>query len=147
MAYSMRKPCSTKAFLQLGSAAHRHWHRNLFARYTFSNGTTLTRPCCFPQSPILYQQELAHAQICTSAQSKLASPMTSMSTRRSKKTLIVLVDCYLMNSNWIFSERDPYNSSSSPWSATVIATTPNHNPASYVLAIRPHSIMEVGPNG
>ena len=47
-------------------------------------------------------------KICKTAQSKLASPMTSMSTRRSKKTLIVIVDCYLMNSNWVFSKRSPY---------------------------------------
>ena len=79
-------------------------------------------------------------QVCKAARSKLASPMTSMSTRRSKKTLIVIVDCYLMNSSWIFSKRDPYNSSSSPWPANVIATTTSHNPASYVLVIRPHSI-------
>ena len=57
----MRKPRCTNAFLQLSSAAHHYWHRNLFVRHTFSNGTTLTRPCCFPQSPILCQQELAHA--------------------------------------------------------------------------------------
>ena len=75
-------------------------------------------------------------QVCKTAQSKLASPMTSKSTRRSGKTLNVIVDCYLMNSNWVFSKRGPYTSTSSPWPAHVVATT-NHNPASYVLVIRP----------
>ena len=76
-------------------------------------------------------------QVCKTAQSKLASPMTSKSTRRSGETLSVIVDCYLMNSNWVFSKRGPYSSSTSPWPAHVVATTTNHNPASYVLVIRP----------
>ena len=76
-------------------------------------------------------------QVCKTAQSKLASPMTSKSKRRSRKTLIVIVDCYLMNSNWVFSKRGPIHSSSSPWPAHVVATTTNHNPVSYVLVIRP----------
>ena len=108
MAWSMRKPRCTRAFLQLGSAVHHRTHVLL--------------------------------QICRTAQSKLASPMTSMSTRRSIKTLSVIVDCYLMNSNWVFSKRGPYASSSSPWPANVNATAASHDPASYVLVIRPRSI-------
>ena len=82
-------------------------------------------------------------KICTTAQSKLETPSNDIDVNKkikAKKTLIVIVDCYLMNSNWIFSKRDPYNSSSSPWPANVIAPTASHNPASNVLVIRPHSI-------
>ena len=45
-----------------------------------------------------------------------------------------------MNPNWVFSKRGPYTSPSSPWPANVNATTTSHDPASYVLVIRPRSI-------
>ena len=141
MAQSMWQPPCTRAFLQLGSAAHRYWHRKLFSGYMYSkrrhlNRTLLFSPAantvstgtgtCFPKrhrfnKTLLFAlcrnycttwNRYMHKE-CKTAQGKLASPMTSMSTRRSRKTLSVVANLYLMNSNWVFSLRGPYNSSSS----------------------------------